>query len=429
MRRRLVILAAANTLMVVLAFLVPLALLVRTLARDRALNAAELEAQGLAPALSLTDEPDALATAVQATNAGAEDRLSIVLPGGTVVGAPTEPDSPNLALARRGRAFSAGAPGGMEVLVPVVLAEGQTAVVRVAVPDALLSRGVVTAWIIEGVVGAALVAVAVFLADRMARSIVRPAKALADAAGRLGEGDLSVRIEPEGPPEIVLAAVAFNRLGHRVGELLATERELVADLSHRLRTPLTSLRLNAEGIADFEDRRRITEDAEELTKALDNVIRQARRPFRADMGPRADVAVVAQNRLEFWAPLAEEQERPWSITVDENAPGTLVPVGEDELEAAFDALLGNIFSHTPEGTAFRVEVAARDGGGTRLVVEDDGPGVDPGLVVRGESRGGSTGLGLDIIRRTAEAPGGHMYIKQSASGGARIELDFPAPAM
>ena len=105
-----------------------------------------------------------------------------------------------------------------------------------------------------------------------------------------------------------------------------------------------------------------------------------------------------------------------------------MPVGEDELEAAFDALLGNIFSHTPEGTAFRVEVAARTGGGTRLVVEDDGPGVDPGLVVRGESRGGSTGLGLDIIRRTAEAPGGHMHIKQSASGGARIELEFP-PAM
>jgi signal transduction histidine kinase len=426
-RRRLVILAAANTLMVVLAFLVPLALLVRTLARDRALNAAELEAQGLAPALSLTDEPEALGTAIEATKAGAEGRLSIILPNGTVVGARTDPKSPNLALARRGEAFSAGAPGGMEVLVPVVLAEGQTAVVRVEVPDDLLSRGVVTAWVIEGVVGAALVAVAVFLADRMARSIVRPAKALADAAGRLGEGDLSVRIEPEGPPEIELAAVAFNRLGSRVGDLLAPERELVADLSHRLRTPLTSLRLNAEGIADPIDRRRITEDADELTKALDNVIRQARRPFRADMGPRADVAVVAQHRLEFWAPLAEEQERPWSIKVDEAVPGTLVAVSEDELEAAFDALLGNIFSHTPEGTAFRVEVAARRDGGTRLIVEDDGPGVDPGLVVRGESRGGSTGLGLDIIRRTAEAPGGQMHIGRSASGGARIELEFPAP--
>lgn len=413
--------------MVVLAFLVPLALLVRTLARDRALNAAELEAQGLAPALSLTDDPDALATAVRATNAGTQERMSVVLRDGTVVGAPTPRTSPNLELARRGRAFSAGAPGGMEVLVPVVLSEGDTAVVRVAVPDALLRRGVTTAWVIEALVGVALVAVAVFLADRMARSIVRPVAALADAAGRLGEGDLSVRIEPEGPPEIVLAAAAFNRLGSRVGELLATERELVADLSHRLRTPLTSLRLNAEGISDPDDARRITEDAEELTRALDNVIRQARRPFRTDMGPRADVAAVARSRLEFWAPLAEEQDRAWSVTVDDASPGAVVAVGEDELEAAFDALLGNIFSHTPDGTAFRVEVAGRAGGGTRLVVEDDGPGLDSGLVVRGESRGGSTGLGLDIIRRTAEGPGGQMMIGRSASGGARIELEFPAP--
>ena len=144
----------------------------------------------------------------------------------------------------------------------------------------------------EGVVGLALVAVAVLLADRMARTIVRPVKALADAAGRLGEGDLSVRIEPEGPPEIVQAAVAFNRLGHRVGELLAAERELVADLSHRLRTPLTALRLDAEGIADLEDRpAAIAEDADELSGPVDAVIRQARRPVRARRsGPRADVA-------------------------------------------------------------------------------------------------------------------------------------------
>ncbi|MGH8999821.1 MAG: two-component sensor histidine kinase, partial [Acidimicrobiia bacterium] len=104
MRRRLVLLAAANTLMVALAFLVPLALLVRTLARDRALNSAELEAQSLAPALSLTDDPSALATAVRATTAGSQERLSIVLPGGRVVGAPVPATDENMALARRGRA-------------------------------------------------------------------------------------------------------------------------------------------------------------------------------------------------------------------------------------------------------------------------------------------------------------------------------------
>src|SRR5687768_4099579 len=105
--------------MVVLAFLVPLAILVRTLARDRALNAAELEAQSLAPALSLTTEPSFMAAAVRATKAGSEDRLSIILPDGEVLGAPADVSSDNLTLARRGRAFSARASGGMEVLVPV----------------------------------------------------------------------------------------------------------------------------------------------------------------------------------------------------------------------------------------------------------------------------------------------------------------------
>src|SRR5687767_8945738 len=112
MRRRLVLLAAANTLMVALAFLVPLAVLVRTLARDRALNAAELEAQSLAPALSLTQDPAALQVAVLATSAGAEGRLVIFLPDGTRVGTPRSAvagraSGESMALARQGRAFSA----------------------------------------------------------------------------------------------------------------------------------------------------------------------------------------------------------------------------------------------------------------------------------------------------------------------------------
>ncbi|HEY3238937.1 MAG TPA: two-component sensor histidine kinase, partial [Acidimicrobiia bacterium] len=112
MRRRLVLLAAANTVMVALAFLVPLAVLVRTLARDRALNAAELEAQSLAPALSLTQDPAALEVAVLATTAGADGRLVIFLAEGTRVGKPRSTAAgrssrESMALARRGRAFSA----------------------------------------------------------------------------------------------------------------------------------------------------------------------------------------------------------------------------------------------------------------------------------------------------------------------------------
>ncbi len=428
MRRRLVVLAAANTVMVALAFLIPLAVLVRTLARDRALNAAELEAQSLAPALSLTRDPAALEVAVLATNAGAAGRLVIFLPNGTRVGKPQSvvagrSSEASLALARRGRAFSGAIPSGAEVLVPVALARSETAVVRVYVPNSLLRRGVTSAWLLELAVGMALVALAVLLADRMARTIVRPVRALAGAAQQLGEGDLTVRIEPEGPPEIAQAAVAFNFLGRRVGELLATEREMVADLSHRLRTPLTALRLDAEGVADPEDARRLSEDVDELERAVDAVIRQARRPIRSEIGPLANPVVVARARAEFWAPLAEDQGREWALEV--NGEGTIVAVSTEELEAALDALLGNVFIHTPEGTAFRLLVFPRPGGGVRLAVEDDGPGVSGDLVARGASGAGSTGLGLDIARRTAEAAGGSLRISSGPRGGARIELDLP----
>jgi signal transduction histidine kinase len=441
MRRRLVALAATTTIMVALAFLIPLAVLVRTLARDRALSAAELEAQSLAPVLALTRDTAALEAAIRATNPGARGRMTIIMPDDTLVGGPLSgalPDSEdardrdNLALARKGRAFSAPARGGIQVLVPVALEADQTAVVRVVVPDSVLERGVASAWGVEAALGITLVASAVFVADRLARTIVRPVDALADAAGRLGEGDLSVRINPEGPPEVKQVALAFNRLGDRVGELLEAERELVADLSHRLRTPLTVLRLDAEGLDNPEEARRLADDVEELERAVTGVIRQARRPVQEDIiVHESDAAEVAADRLAFWAPLAEDQERPFEFVGVENgtdgrAPiSTCVPVSVDELEAALDALLGNVFAHTPEGTAFRVEVRMLSDGGISLAVEDSGPGLSPDFVERGVSGGGGTGLGLDIARRTAEAAGGVFRIGRSASGGARIAMEFP----
>jgi signal transduction histidine kinase len=444
MRRRLVALAATTTIMVALAFLIPLAVLVRTLARDRALSAAELEAQSLAPVLALTQDTAALDAAIRATNPGARGRMTIILPDGTQVGGPPggdgrsgdDPrDRDNLELARKGQAFSAPARGGIQVLVPVVLEGDRTAVVRVLVPDAVLERGVASAWAVEAALGLTLVASAVFVADRLARTIVRPVDALADAAGRLGEGDLSVRINPEGPPEVKQVAVAFNRLGDRVGELLEAERELVADLSHRLRTPLTVLRLDAEGLDDPAEARRLADDVDELERAVSGVIRQARRPVREDiMAAEADAAKVAEDRLAFWAPLAEDQERPFEfVGVDGDYDGegprppasTTVAVPADELEAALDSLLGNVFAHTPEGTAFRVEVRSLSDGGISLAVEDAGPGFSLDFVERGVSGDGGTGLGLDIAKRTAEAHGGVFRISRSAAGGARIALEFP----
>jgi signal transduction histidine kinase len=104
-------------------------------------------------------------------------------------------------------------------------------------------------------------------------------------------------------------------------------------------------------------------------------------------------------------------------------------VSADDLATCVDALLGNVFAHTPEGAAFAVRLSRRAGGGAWLVVSDDGPGfgaADP--TTRGQSSGGSTGLGLDIARRTAEASGGTLIIGRSASGGGSVTLGLGSPA-
>ena len=100
-----------------------------------------------------------------------------------------------------------------------------------------------------------------------------------------------------------------------------------------------------------------------------------------------------------------------------------MPVPRSDLAAAADALIGNIFRHTAEGTGFAVTLHA--GHDVVLVFfADAGPGIaDPGAALRrGSSGAGSTGLGLDIARRVAESTGGGLKIDRSSLGGAQIQL-------
>lgn len=422
MRRRLIGLVVAVTAMVTAAFVVPLGLLVRDLARDRALTAAELEAQSLAPVLALTDDVAAIGPAVGATRAGAAGRLTVFLADGRTVGAWAERGD-SYRLARRGRTFSTTVDGGVEVLSPVVLPGDATAVVRVLVPTVTLRRGVEAAWTVLGGLGVVLMVLALVVADRLARSVVGPVEALAAAAQRLGEGHLDTRVEATGPAELGEMARAFNRLAARVRDLLAAEREAVADLSHRLRTPLTALRLEAESLPLAADRRRIAAGVDEVEAAVSRVIVEARRPVRE--GPTVcDLVDVARRRVAYWGPLADDQGRAWSF--DASVDALVVPVPAGDVEAALDALLGNVFSHTPDGTGFRVAVGPTTAGDALLVVEDGGPGFPAGdVVARGTSGAGSTGLGLDIVRRTAEAVGGSLEVGRAPDGGGRVEVRIP----
>ena len=102
-----------------------------------------------------------------------------------------------------------------------------------------------------------------------------------------------------------------------------------------------------------------------------------------------------------------------------------VAVGRGDLRRCVDALLGNVFAHTPEGTRVRGAARPAAGGGARLLVADAGPGRQPGpRPRRGVSGGGSTGLGLDIARRTAEEAGGGLALGRSPGGGLAVTVDL-----
>ena len=419
MRRRLIVVALAISLMVTVAFLVPLVVLVRTVARDRAISDAERDAAGLTPAIAVAPE-SLIPTAVAGTEAGRDNRLTVVLPSGRQIG-PEIPRDDDLALAEGGTSFSASHPGGTAVFTAVTTPAGRT-IVRVWVPDALLHKGVNKATITLVGLGALLVLGAVFVSDRLGASMVRPVRRLSTAAARLGEGDLTQRVEPEGPEEVAAVGQAFNVLADRVGELLASERELVADMSHGLRTPLTVLRFEADAIPDPATRERVRAAVVDLEDAVTSLIAEARRPITDDAGGPSDLAAIASDRVTFWSALADDQGR--TLTSDLDAGPLPVPASARDLEAALDALLGNVFEHTPDEAALAVALR-RNGANVELIVEDAGAGLDPARVRRGRSGGRSSGLGLDIARRTAEAAGGHLVIDRSALGGARITLTFP----
>ena len=419
MRRQLVGVVAATTLLVVIAFLLPLGLLLRTLAADRAVAQARQEAQGLAVLVAVTSR-EQLAPAVALVDSASARAVSVHLPDGTVVGAPAQPLT---GAATTGRAFTADVDGGREVYVPVETAGGR-AVVRSFVPDQLLQQGVRAAVAVLVALGAGLLLVAVLIADRLAQGTVRPVTALADAARRLSSGELTARVDPDGPPEVREVGVAVNALGQRIDELLVAERESVADLSHRLRTPLTALRLDAEGLRDAEEAGRLTADVTALERTVDEVIRGARRPVREGSRASCDAAVVVAERASFWAVLAEDQGRPWEVELPSGP--AVVRLAPSDLAAAVDALLGNVFAHTPDTAAVLVRVTRADAG-VQVEVADRGPGLAEGGAARGRSGGGSTGLGLDIARRTAEASGGRLVLAERTGGGASVVLELGPP--
>jgi signal transduction histidine kinase len=423
-RTRLLILAAATTSLVIVAFLVPLSVLVQNLAHQRALNDGLKQSQDIVNAVQTGErtQPE-LAAAVASPPAGIV--VSVQLGNGTWVGPlPPDPDSPSRlrAVGPNGtelREVQVRYAGGLEIWHAISDQPGKPIVVRTFVSSALFNKGVFDAIVILVLVGIAILIVAMVIADRLAQWTVRPVAALASTANRLSSGELVARAPVEGPREVVEVGVALNRLAARISELLDDEREQVADLSHRLRTPVAAVKLAAETLPESPEATRLSEHVDALERSVGDVIREARRGVRSQPTPVCDVVGVVKDRVAFWSVLAEDQGR----RVELRLPATprSVRVSAEDLAAAVDALLENVFAHTPEGTAMSVAVEL-DRVDAWVTVSDEGPGIGAGSVDRGRSAGGSTGLGLDIVRRTAESSGGRFDVGSSATGGAAMVM-------
>ncbi|GHB70715.1 MULTISPECIES: HAMP domain-containing sensor histidine kinase [Streptomyces] len=430
MRWALVKVCVAVTAMVVVAFAVPLGLVIREMARDRAFSNAEREAAAIAPALSITTDRRQLEKVV--ASAGSDEGMAVHIPASDGVEAVDlgrqRAVGKDIATTRKlGRASTTEVPGGFTLLQPIALSTGKIAVVEVYVPQSEVTNGVATAWAVLAGVGVALIVGSVAVADRLGVRMVKPAQRLVESAHELGEGKLGARVPEEGPTELRLAAVAFNSMADQVVQLLANERELAADLSHRLRTPLTVLRLNAASLGDGPAAEQTRAAVAQLEREVDTIIRTARdaKPQTAAIGVGAgcDAAEVVRERMDFWSALAEDEGR--KVRVAGVDRPVRIPVARADLVAALDALLGNVFRHTAEGTAFAVDVHNGEDA-VIVLVSDAGPGItDPeAAMARGGGSGsdGSTGLGLDIVRRLAESTGGDVRIGRSVLGGTEVRI-------
>ena len=224
---------------------------------------------------------------------------------------------------------------------------------------------------------------------------------------------------------------ALTRLVGRIEVLLERERAGVADLSHRLRTPITTLRLRVEGLPDGADRERLAADLDELEAMVDHVVREARRSEREGL-----VAVV--RRRGGARPSGRGSGSRWPRSRSRavhlspaTSPGRCaVRAAEEDLVALVDVLLDNVFTHSPDGTSRSRSRWPRAPGRAGADRRRRGPGFPEGLDVarRGTSGAGSTGLGLSIVDKTATESGGGLSLGASPHGGARVVVELGARA-
>src|SRR5271166_6278034 len=304
------------------------------------------------------------------------------------------------------------------VLIRLQLPDG---VLHVAAPRKRLAVG--TLFLFVGwLVGSALLLFVI--AALFMRNQVRAIRRLARSAEAFGMGRDVPPIRPEGASEVRQAAAAFNRMQERIRRFLAQRTEMLAGVSHDLRTPLTRLRLALAMMpandAVKQDIAEMTADLEEMERMIEGYLAFARGEG-AEQAEPVDLSMMLNE-------VATAARRGGGAQVDLNVPRSLtLPLRSDAMRRAITNLVDNAKRH-----AHHVLLAAMPHGSRNIevTVDDDGPGIPPDRresVFRPfeSSASGGTGLGLTIARDIIRAHGGDITLEDSPLGGLRARIRLP----
>lgn len=410
MRKRILAVVLTTTVLAVIVFGVPLAVVLQRLVVSN--ERSELESLALRaastvsrPALTGTDTVE-LPSAKQSVELGVYDRAGTLISGSGPAGGDVAVDG-----AAVGRIVDTTVDDRLVVAVPVSSGERVVGVVRAATSTAAVRSRVGLAWAAMVGVGAAAVAMVGVIADRQTRRLTAPIERLAQRATDLGAGDFAQRSSRSGIGEIDRAGQALDRTAQRLGDMVTRERAVTAHASHQLRTPLTSLRLALESaLAAADDALRPAAveavlATHHMSRTIDDLLALAR---AETPGTRPlDVQRLLDGQRQSWTGALAARDRPLRLRLDD--PPTS---GADEaaVRQVLNVLLDNALRHGRGA----VTVVARDAGDALAIdVTDEGstaeridtaPSADH--VTRRPNAG--TGIGLHLARDLALSQGGRL---------------------
>ena len=286
---------------------------------------------------------------------------------------------------------------------------------------------------IAALVGAGVTLLGSALAFFVAGRVLRPLKALTETARTITETDLTRRIRVEGSDELAELGQTFNAMLDRLDAAFASQRSLVRDAGHELRTPITIVRGHLELLGDDPVERRetielVTDELDRMSRFVDDLLLLA----RAERPDFLQLETVELESLtnELVAKAGALAPRDWRLDA---ASHGMVVVDRQRLTQAIMNLAHNAVQQTSDGDVIAVG-AELSGPEARLWVRDSGPGVpaeDQRRIFERFERGGNgnryagTGLGLAIVRAIAEAHRGRVRLDSRPGEGARFTLVIP----